>query len=121
MMTERISNMRKFFVEEKNQKKDRKAQRDPYELAVKFAKDGVSDIDRATERLCTVLDRETPVVYPFERIAYTRTEVTIPELFTEDEMKALAEKYHIHEKGDVCNISVDYTKLMSVGLPASNM
>lgn len=118
MMTERISNMRKFFVEEKNQKKDRKAQRDPYELAVKFAKDGVSDIDRATERLCTVLDRETPVVYPFERIAYTRTEVTIPELFTEDEMKALAEKYHIHEKGDVCNISVDYTKLLSVGFPA---
>ena len=113
MMSERIKDMKRFFVEEKKQKGTRKKARDPYELARVFEKARTPDVDRAAERLCTVLDRETPVVYPFEKIAFTRTEVTIPEIFTESEMEILSKKYHIHEKGDVSNISVDYSMLLS--------
>lgn len=114
-MTERIAEMRTFFVTDKRQKDDRRQPSDPFELAAVYEKNGTRDIDRAADRLITVLERETPVVYPFERIAFTRTVVTIPELFTQEEMDRLSENHHIHEKGDVCNISVDYEKLLVPG------
>ena len=113
MMTERIKEMKKFFVTDKRQKESWKEKTDQYALARMMT--DKSDIDRAAIRLKFVLDNETPVVYPFEKIAFTRTIQTIPELFTEEEMQELSSKFHIHEKGDVCNINVDYSLLMKAG------
>ena len=113
MMTERIKEMKKFFVTDKRQKESWQNKTDQYALARTMT--GKSDIDRAAIRLKFVLDNETPVVYPFEKIAFTRTIQTIPELFTEEEMQELSSKFHIHEKGDVCNINVDYSILMKAG------
>lgn len=117
-MTDRISQMRRFFVTEKRQKDNWQAEEDIYTLANHFAEDGVDDLERATRRLCYVLHKEKPVVYPWERITFTRTVTTIPELFTEAEMEQLRKEHWIHEKGDVCNINVDYTLLLNCGLEA---
>lgn len=114
-MTDRIQAMRNFFFLEKKQNNYRQEEANPYYLADRFAKEQVSDLDRATQRLCHVLKNEIPVLFDNEKIAFTRTVTTIPELFTEAEMAQLHAKHWIHEKGDVCNINVDYTKLLSCG------
>lgn len=114
-MTERIEAMRRFFVEEKGQKRDRQPAGDPQALAREFAREGVRDVDRAARRLIAVLKAETPVVYPGERIAFTRTVTTIPQLFTPEEMEELRKTHWIHEQGEVCNISVDYALLLGCG------
>ena len=88
---------------------------DPYILAEQFAAEQIPDVDRAARRLIYVLDKEEPVLFEGERIAFTRTVTTIPEIFTEEEMRDLKKTHWIHEKGDVCNISVDYTKLLNQG------
>jgi len=115
-MNDRIQKMRDFFVLEKGQRAFWQPAEDPYVLADSYEKDGLSDIDRSTERLLYVLNKEKPVLFGDERIAFTRTVQTIPEIFTEKEMDALSAAHWIHEKGDLCNISVDYTKLLKTGL-----
>lgn len=115
MMDERIKTLRTFFVEEKKQKKVRQPTDDPYLLAYEFKARNMSALDRATERLIYVLQKEKPVLFPSEMIVFTRTVQTIPELYTREELKELEENHHIHERGDVCNINVDYTKLLVCG------
>lgn len=106
---------RDFFFVEKKQRAFRQSATDPYCLARKFAEEQLSDLDRATQRLCYVLKQEQPVLFGDERIAFTRTVTTIPELFTEEEMADLQSSHWIHEKGDVFNICVDYTQLLCCG------
>lgn len=115
-MNERIGQMRDFFVLEKGQRVHWQPAEDPYVLAAVFEKENVADTDRSAQRLIYVLNKEKPVLFGDERIAFTRTVQTIPEIFTEEEMEALKKKHWIHEKGDLCNISVDYMKLMKTGL-----
>ena len=117
-MTETVRSLRRMFVEEKVQKKVRQPQSDPFELAEKYAFQGMPPLERATKRLCHVLNQEKPVLFEKERIVFTRTVSTIPELFTLEEMKRLKAEHWIHEKGDVCNICVDYSMLMSCGFEA---
>lgn len=115
-MRERIREMRQFFVIDKRQKAYWQEAVEPYALAEKFAAEGLSDTDRSAQRLIYVLEQEKPVIFKDERIAFTRTVPVIPEIFTEEEMDALKAEHWIHEKGDVCNISVDYMKLLGTGL-----
>lgn len=115
-MNERIKKMRDFFVVDKKQKEHWSKEQDPYILARAFAKEQLSDTQRAAKRLIYVLEHEQPVIFPDEKIAFTRTITTIPEIYTEYEMEQMRTTHWIHEKGDVCNINVDYTKLMNTGI-----
>lgn len=115
-MRERIRKMRDFFVTEKGQKAFWQPKEDEFVLARRFAAKNTSDVDRSAERLIYVLEKEKPVLFFDERIAFTRTVQTIPELFLPEEMEELRKTHWIHEKGDVCNISVDYTRLLYTGL-----
>lgn len=117
-MRENIKQMRQFFVTDKKQKLVRDEPGDAYELAEEFAKNSIPDADRAAMRLISVLEREQAVLFGEERIAFTRTLTVIPEIFTQEEMETLSQDHWIHEKGDVCNISVDYTKLLDIGFEA---
>lgn len=114
-MTNRISSMRQLFVTDKAQKQTRKPACDPYLLAKEFELEQLPDIDRASKRLQYVLANETPVLFAGERIAFTRTITTIPEIYTPEELAGLKVDHRIHELGDVCNISVDYGKLLCCG------
>ena len=80
-MTERIERMRQFFVVDKGQKAMWQKEENPYVLAEQFAAEQTPDVDRAARRLIYVLDKEEPVLFEDERIAFTRTVTTIPEIF----------------------------------------
>lgn len=115
-MRERIRKMREFFVTQKGQRAFRQPPAEPGILAEGFAARGMWDAERSARRLIWVLEQEKPVLFEGERIAFTRTVPVIPEIFTGQEMEELKKAHWIHEKGDVCNISVDYSLLMNRGL-----
>ena len=117
-MTDRIAKLRRLFIEDRVQKKTREKPEDPFILAEEFSRRGTKPVQRAARRLCYVLNMEKPVIFDDERIVFTRTVTQIPELFTETEMEQLKQEHWIHEKGDVCNINVDYTMLLRCGLTA---
>ena len=114
-MTERIGFLREFFIEKKEHHAARFAPGDAYIMAESFSREGLKDVRRATERLKTMLQKEEPVLFPRERIVMTRRNPTVSCLFTQPELEQLKKKYKLHEKGEVCNISVDYTKLLDTG------
>ena len=59
---------------------------------------------RSVERLRYVLEKETPAVFPFERLALVRTVRTVPELHTQQEEDALRKTHAFHEIGRVFNM-----------------
>jgi len=117
-MTDRIHEMLAFFIRDKKHHSFRKASGDPYVLARAFAQGNVPDVDRAAARLLHVLAQEKPVIFEGERIALLRTVPAIPELFTQEELAELKKTHWIHERGDISNICVDYTKLLNAGFDA---
>ena len=117
-MTDRITEMLAFFIRDKKHHSYRQPAGDPFALAGEFAGENTPDADRAAIRLKNVLRQEKPVVFDGERIALVRTVQAIPELFTEEEMTALKESHWIHERGDISNICVDYSKLLNCGFDA---
>ena len=118
-MTEKIRNLQKFFIYDKAHHACRRPAEDKYRLAEKFCAENIAPLERSVERLLYMLKEETPVVFPEERIAFTRTIPVLPELFTPAELSDLCEKYWLHEQGEVCNINVDYTLLMNTGFDAA--
>lgn len=114
-MTNRIFELKQFFIVNKEHHKYRKMPVDKYELAKQFSKDRLTDLERVVSRMKYVLKHETPVLFQEERIAFTRTVTTIPEIHTKEEIQIIKEKKWIHEMGDVCNINVDYAKLLHCG------
>lgn len=114
-MTDRIADMKNFFVIQKKHWEKRKPPLPAYEMAAGFKEKGLRDYERAARRLIDLLEKETPVIFPGEKIVFTRTIPSVPELFTEEEEKELRETHWIHERGDISNICVDYTMLLGKG------
>lgn len=77
---------------------------------------GLSDIERAKERLTWVLSNEKPVILPEEKIVFTRTISEIPVLFSAAEWEEIKKDHYIHELGRVCNISSNYEYTIETGL-----
>jgi pyruvate-formate lyase len=75
----------------------------------------LTDILRAQQRLTWVLEHETPVILPNEKIVFTRTVREIPELFTPEEWAVIKQDHYIHELGRVCNICPDYEYTIMTG------
>ena len=117
-MTDRISALLTFFIHDKAHHAYRQPPVDRYELARSFSEARTPALERSLERLLYMLDNEQPVVFPNERIAFTRTIPVLPELFTPEELAELKKTHWIHEQGEVCNINVDYAKLMNTGFDA---
>ena len=117
-MTEHIAKLKEFFIHWKAHHAYRQAPQDIHALARQFAAEGASPLARSVRRHIAVLEAERPVVFEGERIAFMRTVTALPELFTPEEMAALKEKHWLHEQGEVCNINVDYTMLLSCGFDA---
>jgi len=115
-MTDRIRQLKQFFVTEKAHHASRFQPQDEYTLAKGFEREGLSDLRRATERLKLMLNAESPVLFPLERIVLTRRSPTVFSLFTKAELDTLKATRKLHERGEVCNINVDYTLLMAHGL-----
>ena len=116
-MTERISSLCQFFITEKKHRAFRRASFDAAEFSARFQRKELSPFDRAVLRLQLLLDEETPLFFPNQRILFLRTLPSVPELFTAEETGALRQKYHLHERGEISNICVDYETFLALGLP----
>lgn len=114
-MTDYIAALRNYFIIQKEHHNFRQPQEDKYRLAKQFSEQGLSDMQRAAERLCYVLEKEKPVVLKNEKIALLRTVTTVPELFTEQEFNKIKSEHFIHESGKVCNINPCYSDVIDVG------
>ena len=66
-------------------------------LADEYAALRLSPEERMARRFEFVSAKETPVVFPDERIAFLRTVENLPPIFTDDEWKEIRSKYYIHE------------------------
>ena len=44
--------------------------------------------------------------------------MTIPEIYTPEEMEEVRSQHYIHEQGKVCNINPGYSNLIDVGFDA---
>ena len=84
----------------------------------KFAEDKVTPEMRSALAFAMLLDHETPVILPGERIVATRTICDLPDIFTSEEWKQIKSKHYIHERGTVCNVSPDYARTIAMGLKA---
>ena len=115
MKTEHIEALLDYFVVKKEHHALRRPEEDPRALAARFAAEGLDDMRRSVERLRYVLEKETPAVFPFERLALVRTVRTVPELHTQQEEDALRKTHAFHEIGRVFNMCPDYALLMTDG------
>lgn len=115
-MTERIKRLRKFFIEEKAHHEKRKPLGDPFALAEEFHRNGVPACERASRRLCRMLDGEQPLIFPEQTILFVRSQEGCPELYTKEEKEQIAAACRLHERGEVSNISVDYSRFLTLGL-----
>ncbi len=114
-MTKKIQEMLDYFVVKKEHHQFRRGKEDAYRFAKGYSERGLNDLQRSVERLRDVLEEERPVVLPWESIAFMRTVETLPEIYTKEEFEKIAAAHYIHEQGKVCNISPDYTRLLSCG------
>lgn len=113
-MNDRIATLRQQFIVDKIQRQYRQPDEDPYLLAEAYSRQNIPYDRREALRQIYVLDKEKPVIFANERIAFTRTVVTVPQILTADEMATLRSNHWV--QGEVSNINVDYTRLMSTGL-----
>ena len=117
-MTDRIRQLKRFFITDQAHHARRMPPGDAFAAAERFNREGLSDVQRAVERLKHMLRLENPVIFPDERIVFTRTNPTVDSLFTREEMETIRRTRTLHEHGEVCNINVDYTLLLREGLLA---
>lgn len=116
-MSEFIESLKKKFVVDKLQIEFRQSEEDVNILAEDFCRLHYNNYKRAALRHIYILNKEKPVVFDDERIAFTRTVITIPNLLTADELADLKSTHWLH--GEVSNINVDYQMLLSTGLDAT--
>lgn len=114
-MKKYIQELFDYFIVKKEHHRFRQEKSDPYTLAKTFKIQQLTGEQRATKRLAHVLEHENPVVLPNEKIVFIRTVVTIPEIFTQDEMDDIRAQHYIHEQGKVCNINPGYASLIDIG------
>lgn len=116
-MIQKIELLREFILD----KKHHVYRRTPEELGIDklcstYEEAGMSLLDRTVNRLSILLEKETPVILPGEKIVFTRTITYIPEILTEEEWTKIKSVNYVHERGSVCNISPDYETTLIKGL-----
>lgn len=116
-MNSRIAGLREFFLLKKHhlsrQQTGKQVARD---FTESLRERNMPDVERARERLAWVLKNEKPVIFPEEKIVFTRTIRQIPEIYTHEEWAEIKKNHYIHELGRVCNISSNYEYTIRVGL-----
>mgnify|MGYP000845345935 FL=1 len=114
-MTPRIERLKRHLQEHRHHVFRREVE---WKLAEQFAKQNLPPFRRVSEALAEVLKAETPVFLPEERIAFTRTLRTLPELYTEEEVRKMRSEFSFAEKGVVFNLCCDFASTIAVGLDA---
>ncbi|MGA9462052.1 MAG: pyruvate formate lyase family protein [Terracidiphilus sp.] len=59
---------------------------------------------------------EVPVIFPDERIVFTRTSGSVPPLCTQEEWKRITNGRRLHELGPISNVCADWEMVLTQGL-----
>ena len=112
-MNQRVRELKNFFTTKRHH-----AERVSYDanLADEFSKEGLSLPQRVVERFARLLKAERPLIFPGERIAFTRTVKNIPPILTDEEFESIKSCHFLHEAGFVCNICPAYEDVIRGGL-----
>lgn len=105
-MNERINYLKTYILD----KRHHSQRRTPSSIGLDklntiYAQQGLSPVERATACFAALMNAELPVILPGEKIVFTRTLTQVPDIYTPEEWNEIKNKYYIHEKGTVCNIS----------------
>lgn len=73
---------------------------------------------RTAARLVILLDSETPVVAPEQKIVLQRTITDVPGIFSDEELHKLKAEHYIHELGNLSNICPNYISVIEMGFGA---
>ena len=108
-MNERINYLKTYILD----KRHHSQRRAPSSIGLDklntiYAQQGLSPVERATACFAALMNAELPVILPGEKIVFTRTLTQVPDIYTPEEWNEIKNKYYIHEKGTVCNISPNY-------------
>ena len=115
-MNERIKDLRDYiFGKRHHQFRQVSGKLGLNEINKVFSQNGLSDVERAKERLSLLLEKENPIILHGERIVLTRTISDIPQIFTEDEWTEIKQNHFIHERGPVSNICPNYEDTIKSG------
>ena len=108
-MNQRIDSLREYILSKQHHSFRRGAEElGLSEMSRSFAEASIAPEKRAALCLSTLLESETPVILPGEKIVVTRTISEIPDIYTPEEWDEIKATHYIHERGTVCNISPDY-------------
>ncbi len=91
-------------------------QNDMPSLAEEFSKLSLCPEERMVRRFELLCEKEIPIVFEDEKIAFIRTIKKQPEIFTESEWEEIKSSHFIHELGFNSNICPDYEKILKTGL-----
>lgn len=118
-MKERIASLREFLFDGHHHGYRRHIEDIGLDhLSADLSEKNVSYQMRAALRLQIMLEHEQPVILPGERIVATRTITSVPSIYTEEEWNTIQDSFYLHEKGDLCNVSPDYSNTLRMGLGA---
>lgn len=113
-MTDRIAEMRAYFFENKEHHKFRRELPDAEAVVREYDSEKLDATERAVRNFEYLMANETPVIFPFERIAFLRTVKNVPKMYAQGS----GLEGRTHESGVVGNICVDYGKLLHCGFGA---
>ncbi|WP_195595275.1 pyruvate formate lyase family protein [Bacteroides fragilis] len=118
-MNERINYLKTYILD----KRHHSQRRTPSSIGLDklntiYAQQGLSPVERATACFAALMNAELPVILPGEKIVFTRTLTQVPDIYTPEEWNEIKNKYYVHEKGTVCNISPNYAYTIQHGLEA---
>ena len=86
------------------------------DLAVEYKRHNLTPCERMADRFIRLINAETPVILPNERICFVRTIKNIPDCFTEDEWNKIKDEHFIHELGYMSNLCPNYEKAIKFGI-----
>ena len=111
-MTERISTLRERIVAKRHQQA---LQTPEKQLADAYKQLGLPPQERMVRRLEFLMAAEKPAMEADERIVFTRTIRSQPEIFAPDEWAQIRAGHYIHELGFVSNVTPNYYGLIRDG------
>ncbi len=85
-------------------------------FAEEFSKQKLEPEERMVRRFEMLVDMQTPVILPEEKICFLRTTTNISDCFTEEEWAEIKAKHYIHELGYLSNLTPNYEKVIRNGL-----
>ncbi len=114
-MTERISALKAYMWDKKHHAMRRPV---PEKIEDNYRVPGMADVMRTAKRFECAMRAETPVLFPHEMIAFTRTIPSLPMIYTDAEWDKIKSEHYIHEAGNVSNITPVFADVLENGLLA---